>query len=554
MGTKKNKSNYLVQGTILAAASIFARIIGMIYRIPLTRILGDEGNAYYGSANSIYSILLMISTFSLPLAVSKLVSEQLHKGQMKNAQKIFHCSMKFAVLCGGVISLLTFLLADVICGTIMRVDNAAYALRVISPAIFIFAIAGVYRGYFQGHETMIPTATSQVIEQIVNAFVSVIAAGLLFQYGLSLKDADASAAPAWGAAGGTVGTVVSVSVALIFLMIVYGSFQKGFKKQIAKDSTKKLDSDQAIYKAILITILPIVFSTLIYNLSPTLDQAIFNTILSGQGYTKEQYNTIYGIYLGKFYVLMNVPLALASCLAPSVVPALTAAMVDGNYKDAKIKVRNTMRYTMIITIPCAVGMAVLASPIMQLIFGDSHKLPAGIMQAGALMIVLFAISTLTTSILQGMGKMNIPLKNSAVALIIHVAVLILFLKQFRLNIYGVVYANTIFALVICVLNSMALKRYLHYRQEIRKTFLIPLISSGFMAIAAFVVYWIFDTLLNYIFIEAASNAIAAILGILAGATVYGFFLIKLKGVREHEILNLPKGVLMVSILKKIRFL
>lgn len=554
MGTKKNKSNYLVQGTILAAASIFARIIGMIYRIPLTRILGDEGNAYYGSANSIYSILLMISTFSLPLAVSKLVSEQLHKGQLKNAQKIFHCSMKFAVLCGGVISLLTFFFADVICGTIMRVDNAAYALRVISPAIFIFAIAGVFRGYFQGHETMIPTATSQVIEQIVNAFVSVIAAGLLFQYGLSLKDANASAAPAWGAAGGTVGTVVSVTVALIFLMIVYRSFQKSFKKQIAKDPAKKLDSDQAIYQAILITILPIVFSTLIYNLSPTLDQAVFNTILSGQGYTKEQYNTIYGIYLGKFYVLMNVPLALASCLAPSVVPVLTAAMVDGNYKDAKIKVRNTMRYTMIITIPCAVGMAVLASPIMQLIFSDSHKLPAGIMQAGALMIVLFAISTLTTSILQGMGKMNIPLKNSAIALVIHVVVLILFLKQFRLNIYGVVYANTIFALVICVLNSMALKRYLHYRQELRKTFLIPLISSGFMAIAAFVVYWIFDTLLNYIFIEAASNAIATILGILTGVIVYGFFLIKLKGVREYEILDLPKGEWLVSILKMIKFL
>lgn len=554
MGTKKNKSNYLVQGTILAAASIFARIIGMIYRIPLTHILGDEGNAYYGSANSIYSILLMISTFSLPLAVSKLVSEQLHQGQMKNAQKIFHCSMKFAVLCGGVISVLTFLLADVICGTIMRVDHAAYALRVISPAIFIFAIAGVYRGYFQGHETMIPTATSQVIEQIVNAFVSVIAAGILFQYGLSFRDSDASAAPAWGAAGGTIGTVVSVTVALIFLMIVYRSFQKGFKKQISKDSTKKLESDQAIYKAILITILPIVFSTLIYNLSPTLDQAIFNGILSGQGYTKEQYNTIYGIYIGKFYVLMNVPLALASCLAPSVVPALTAAMVNGNYKEAKIKVRNTMRYTMIITIPCAVGMAALASPIMQLVFNDTHKLPAGIMQAGALMIVLFAISTLTTSILQGMGKMNIPLKNSAIALIIHVVVLVLFLKQFRLNIYGVVYANTIFALVICVLNSMALKRYLRYRQELRKTFLIPLISSGFMAIAAYAVYWIFHTLLSYLFIDAASNAIAAILGILTGVMVYVFFLIRLRGVKEQEILTLPKGTRMVSVLKKIRFL
>lgn len=554
MGTNKSKSNYLVQGTILAAASIFARIIGMIYRIPLTHILGDEGNAYYGSANSIYSILLMVSTFSLPLAVSKLVSEKLHKGEMKNAQKIFNCAMKFAILCGGVISILTFLLADVICGGIMRVDNAAYALRVLSPAIFIFAVTGVYRGYFQGHETMIPTATSQVIEQIVNAIVSVVAANILFNYGLAAVTDDRSLAPAFGAAGGTSGTVVSVAVALIFLMIVYHSFQKKFKKQIAKDETKKMDSDQMIYKAIFVTILPIVFSTLIYNLSPTLDQAIFNAILSGQGYTKEQYNTIYGIYLGKFYVLMNVPLALASCLAPSVVPALTAAMVDGNYKDAKIKVRNTMRYTMIITIPCAVGMATLASPIMHLVFNDTHMLPAGIMQAGALMIVLFAMSTLSTSILQGMGKMNIPLKNSAAALAVHIVVLVIFLKQFRLNIYGVVYANTIFALIICILNAMAIKRYLRYRQEIRKTFIIPLISSAFMAIAAFVVHWVVNKLLYYIFIDYAANAVAAILGILAGVIVYVFFLIKLKGVREYEILNLPKGELIAGILKKIHFL
>lgn len=553
METNKKKSNYLVQGTILAAASIFARIIGMIYRIPLTNILGDEGNAYYGSANSIYSILLMVSTFSLPLAVSRLVSEKLHKGELKNAQRVFACAMRFAIVCGGVISIFTFLLADVICGGIMRVGNAAYALRVLAPAIFIFAIAGVYRGYFQGHENMIPTATSQVIEQIVNAVVSVVAANILFDIGLHASQ-DESYAPALGAAGGTAGTVVSVAIALIFLICVYRSFQKKFKKQVAKDETGRLDADAEIYRAIIVTILPIVFSTLIYNISPTLDQAVFNAILSGQGYTAAQYNTIYGIYLGKFYVLMNVPLALASCLAPSVVPALTAAMVERNYKDAKIKVRDTMRYTMIITIPCAVGMATLASPIMHLVFNDTHRLPAGIMQAGALMIVLFAMSTLSTSVLQGMGRMNIPLKNSAIALIIHIICLVLFLKQFRLNIYGVVYANTIFAAVICILNARAIRRYLRYRQEIKKTFIIPLIASAFMAVAAFVVHWVFNTVLNYLFIDFASNAIATILGILAGVAVYGFFLLKLRGVRESEILNMPKGEMITAILKKIHFL
>ena len=182
MENKENKSNYLVQGTILAVASIIARVIGMIYRIPLTNILGDEGNGYYTTANQIYTILLMISTFSLPLAVSKLVSERLHQGQYKNAQKVFHCAMRFSVIAGGVISLLTFFLAGVICGSIMKVDNASYALRVLSPAIFIFAIAGVFRGYFQGHESMVPTAVSQIIEQIINAFVSVIGAALLFRF------------------------------------------------------------------------------------------------------------------------------------------------------------------------------------------------------------------------------------------------------------------------------------------------------------------------------------------------------------------------------------
>ncbi len=554
MGTKKSKSNYLVQGTILAAASIFARVIGMIYRIPLTNILGDEGNAYYSCANSIYSLLLMISTFSLPLAVSRLVSEKLHRGEVKNAHKVFQCAMKFAAICGGVISLLTFALAGVITGGIMKVEGATYALRVIAPAIFIFAIAGVFRGYFQGHENMIPTATSQVIEQIVNAFVSVIAANSLFNYGLSMTSGDNAKALAYGAAGGTSGTVVSVTVALLFLVFVYQSYRKNVKRKMARDMTQKLDSDRVIYRAILATIVPIVFSTLIYNLSPTLDQAIFNTILGGQGYTEEQYNTIYGIYMGKFYVLMNVPLSLASCLAPSVVPALTAAMVDGDYTDAKRKVRDTMRYTMIITIPCAVGMAALASPIMQLIFSDSHKLAAGIMQAGGLMIVLFAISTLSTSILQGMGRMKDPLRNSAIALVIHVIVLVLLLKKFRLNIYGVVYANTLFAFIICILNAMAIKRRLHYHQELRKTFLIPLISSGVMAVAAIVVYWIFNSLLRLIFIDPAANAIGTILGVLTGIAVYLFLLIRLKGVREQEILGLPKGGWMVRVLRKIRFL
>lgn len=552
MGEKK-RSNYLVQGTILAAASIFARILGMLYRFPLANILTDEGNAYYQTANSIYTILLMISTFSLPLAVSKLVSERINLGQMKNAQKVFRCSMKFALISGGVVALLTFVLAGPIC-RIMKVDNAVYALRVLAPAVFIYAVVGVFRGFFQGHETMVPTAVSQVVEQIVHVVFALAGAILMVDYGKSLADAQPSHAYALGAAGATFGTTVSVAVSLVLLGILFAAYNKRFRRQTKADPTKKLEADRDIYIAIFMTILPVILSTVIYNITPTLDQAIFNSVLSAQGYTSSQYNTIYGIYSGKFYVLMNVPLVLASSLAPSVVPPLSAAMINGDYRDAKIKVRSVMRYTMIITIPCAVGFLAFGHPIMALVFGDWRQLPAGLMQAGSLMLIFFAVSTVSTAVLQGMSRMNEPVKNSAIALVIHVIVLYVFLKQFRLNIYGVVYANTVFALVVCILNSMAIKRHLHYTQEIRKTFLIPLIAATIMGIVSFAVYSLLNALLRILFIDSFSNAAALIIAVLIAVFVYAFFLIRLKGIRESEIADLPKGDLWVRILHKIRFL
>ena len=393
-----------------------------------------------------------------------------------------------------------------------------------------------------------PTATSQVIEQIVNAVISVVGAGVMMGIGTKMaeKSGDPNLGPAWGAAGGTFGTVASISVALLFLVVVYISYQRTFKRHLRKDPAKHLESDQAIYRALLVTIGPIVLSTLVYNIGTLIDQGIFNSVLASQGYSEKQYSTIWGIYSGKYRVLMNVPLCVASCLSPSVVPALTAAMADGNHKEAGIKVRDSIRYTMIITIPCAVGMAALASPIMQLIFGDAKSLTAGIMQQGALLIVLLALSTLSTGILQGLGEMKKPLYNTTFALVVQIVTLYLFLRVFRLNIYSVIYSNTIFALIICVLNAIAIGQKISYRQEIKKTFLIPLISSGVMGLAAIGIYQLFHLF--------AGNAISCILAVLAAMAVYGVLLVKLGGISEKELLGIPKGTLIVQILKKCRLL
>ena len=545
-----SKTNFLAQGTILVIASFVAKAIGMIYRIPLTHILGDDGNGYYSTANELYTIILMISSFSLPLAVSRLVAEREYAGEVKNSYRVLICSLRFAAVTGGILSILTFLLGGVITKYVMGVELASYALRVLAPAIFLFALTGVLRGFFQGHGTMVPTAISQIIEQVINAIISVAGAYVMLQYGLKLgeKKGDAELGTALAAAGGTFGTVASVGVALLFMIVIYLGYRNGFKRRMKKDKTRKRESDRAIYRAITYTILPIVLSTLVYNISTIIDQGVFNHILAGMGFTQKQYATVWGIYSGKFRVLMNVPLSIASCLAPSVVPALTEAMANNDLREAGLRTRDTIRYTMVFTIPCAVGMAALARPIMMMLYGnnDSLALAAGIMQSGALLTVLLALSTLTTGILQGLGEMQAPLVHAATAVAIHLGFLVLFVVKFKWNIYGVVYANIIFGLIICLLNARSIRKKLHYRQEIKKTFLVPVIAAGVMGIAAYLVHRVFNLF--------AGNTISTILAVCVGAIVYGICLVKLGGILEREIRRLPKGDLLADLLIRLNIL
>ncbi len=544
---KSNSKNYLVQGSILAVASIIAKIIGMIYRFPLTNTLGNEGNSYYSTANEVYNIVLMISSFSLPLAVSKLVSERIHKGEYKNAHRVFLCAMRFALIAGGALALLTYVFAGVITKYVLSIELAVYALRVLAPAIFVFAIVGVFRGFFQGYSNMTPTAVSQVIEQIVNAIFTVVCANIMYSYGVSLAQENGNEllGPAWGAAGGTFGTVVSITVAMLFMMFVYTVQKSTLKRQMRRDVTTHLESERAIYRTMILTIIPIVLSTLIYNISNVADQGVFNKVLLSQGYTEKQYTSIWGIYSGQFRVLMNVPLSLASCLAPSVVPSLTAAMARGDRGDARRKIRTSVRFTMIITIPCAVGMAALAKPILTMLYPSletGRPLAVGIMQAGALLIILYAFSTLTTGILQGLGKLQTPLINNAAALVIHFILLYVMLTAGNLNIYAVVWSNICFALIVSVLNAIAIARFLHYRQEWKRTFLIPVIVSIIMGAAAYLIYQLFHLVFG--------NTISVLFAILAGVATYGIGLISFKGITVEEIAALPKGHLIVRLLRK----
>lgn len=547
---KKSGNNFLVQGSILAAAAIIAKVIGLVYRIPLTNILSDEGNSYYSTANEIYAIVLMISCFNMPLAVSKLVSERVHKGEYRNAHKVFLCAIRFSLLSGGALALVTYIFAGFITKYLMSFELAVYGLRVLAPAIFISAILGIFRGYFQGYSTMVPTAVSQVIEQIVNAVITLICADIMYSYGTSLaaKENNASLAPAWGAAGATFGTVASITVALLFMMLVYTLQKKSLARNMRRDRTGKTEAEYVIYREIVRTIVPVILSTVIYNISNVVDQAIFNKALQAQGYASAQYGAIWGIYSGKFRVLMNVPLALASCLAPSIVPSLTAAMANRDRSDARHKIKMSIRFTMILTIPCAVGMACLAEPIITLLFHQETGVPlaVGIMQSGALMIIFYALSTLTTGILQGLGQLQKPLINCSIALALHFVVLYVLLTVANLNIYAVVYSNIFFALCVCILNAISIRRFIGYKQEWYRTFIVPGIVSMIMGAAAYIVYSAFHLF--------AGNAVSTVFAVAAGVLVYGIGMVSFRGITSEELAMFPKGHLIIKLLRRMGLL
>jgi len=302
--SKKNNgaSNALVQGSILAVASIISRIIGLIYRIPMQRILGDIGIGYYSTAFEIYNVMLIISSYSLPLAVSKMVSAQMAKKRRTATYQILKCALLFATISGTTVALILFFGGNFFATTLLNTPYSIFALRVLAPGLLVVAVLGVIRGFFQGLGTMMPSAVSQIIEQIVNAIVSVWAAYVLYRTGTRigavLGDKEHYAA-AYGAAGGTLGTVLGSVAALLFVVFIFAIYMKVFKRQMKRERNVRVSSFGYTMKILVITVIPVLLSTTIYNISGIIDQGIFKQVALLQGYTQNDIDVWWGVYTGK---------------------------------------------------------------------------------------------------------------------------------------------------------------------------------------------------------------------------------------------------------------
>lgn len=532
MGKKIRESSFVKQAAILAAAGILVRILGFLYKVPLTNMIGDEGNGIYSAGYYIYTFFLVMSSSGLPAAISKMVSEECSLGHYRNAHRIFKVSLVVAGVSGLLGSLVLFFGAGWF-SQIIKSPRSYYTLLTLSPTIFIVAVMAVFRGYFQGMNTTVPTAISQIIEQIFNAIFSVLLAWILIKKSVEL-----------GAAGGTAGTGIGALAGLLFIMFIYIILKPSIFKKIKRDKGKyRRESNREIAVNLVKIAVPIITGTAIFSMTNLIDMQMVMSRLTVHGaFTTTEAETLYGQLTGKYVTLTTLPVSISTAIATAVIPNIASSVIRNDKLAVKSKINTTLRLTMIISIPAAIGIGVLGDQILHLLF---PKYPGGgmMLKVGAISIIFLALSQIVTGVLQGVGKVYIPAINALVGALIKIPLNFFLIAMPNVNVLGAVISTIACYLVASILNLIALIRTTKVTPDFKGMLIKPLIASLGMALACYIFYTLIYTLIP-------SNTISTIIAIFVSMISYIILMVMLKGFDRKDLKLVPMGGKFINFLDK----
>ncbi|MCL1877640.1 MAG: polysaccharide biosynthesis protein, partial [Defluviitaleaceae bacterium] len=518
---------FVRQAAILAGASVFVRLLGFFYRVPLANLIGNEGDAFYSSAYSVYVLVLNLSSVFMIATISRLVSERIALGQFRNAHLLFKTAMVFSMCLGAAGSLVMFFGAGVIAELFFTAETVP-AIRALAPAVFIVSMLTVLRGYFMGMKTSVPTAVSQVVEQIFKVGVSLWLA-FLFYDAANLQESLPRAV-----AGAVAGTTVAASAALGVCAIIYFRAAKGLKNR--RDDAEFRESRRAQIGAIVKTALPIVAGFSVFAVSNILDISMANSRIYASGaFLQEEINAFVGQFTVRFVLLTTLPVSLSMALSAAVIPEITAAHTVGNYTDVREKTRLALRLAMFLSIPSAVGLAVLADPIINLLF-PLHPEGAFLLQVGAVSVVLLGLVHVSTGVLQGCGHVRLPVIAVLAGVLLKIPINYFLMAVPEINILGAVISTVVCFFVAATIILIMLRVKIGIFPDFIGTFLKPTIASAGMGIVCIGGYN-----LMRIF---TGNAAATIVALGAGVLSYVILMTLIRGFGERELnaLPIPAGV------------
>ena len=506
----------------MAAASLMVRLIGFIYRLPLTVLIEDTGNALYNAAYYIYAFAITITSGALPAAISKLVSERIALGKYGDAHELFKTAMMGAAILGGVVALFMFLSAGWL--TQLRFFNypgAVYAVRVLAPTLFFVALLAVFRGYFQGMNTMIPTAISQVVEQLFNAAFSLWLAHVFFR-GLRVEHAAAGAA-----AGTGIGVVVGLIVVIGFYMLVARNIRV---RAVGSNHTQFLNGGAENRKfqirALVQTALPIIIGMGIYQIATIIDLGMAGDRIMASGYfTEDEIVVMVGQFTGKFLLLTTLPVSLSVALNQAVIPDISSSNATLDRVAVKHKINTALRISMTLSIPAVVGLSVLADPILRLLFPTQ---PDGgwLLRYGSISIIFLALVQVSSGALQGIGKVMLPVTAALGGVLIKIPVNWILLAIPQINILATVISTIVCYVVAATINMVFLYKQTGVKPDYIGAFIKPAFAAFGMGLFCFITHHIVGLI--------APDRVATIFSLCLGVPVYLLLMWMIGGFPNHD--------------------
>ncbi|WP_317856336.1 polysaccharide biosynthesis protein [Chakrabartyella piscis] len=537
----KKKGSFVKQAAILAFAGLLVRFLGFVYRVPLTNMIGDEGNGIYSAGYYIYTFLLILSSAGLPAAISKMVSERIATKEYRNAHRVFQSAMVVSGGMGLLFAIILFVFGQEI-ANFANTPESYYCILTLAPTLFIVAIMSVFRGYFQGMNTMVPTAISQIIEQIFNAFFSVYLAYLFLSVGVAAGEKNIQ----MGAAGGTAGTGVGALAGLLVVLFSYSLIRKDILKRKSRCKQKFEESHIDVAKILIHIAVPIIAGTAVFSITNLVDMNMVIVLLEKGGYTHTEAVSLYGQLSGKYVTLTTLPVAISTALATAVLPSLASSMKKKERSQVRRKIKLTYRISMIISMPAAVGIGVLGTQIIEMLFPYASD-GGMLLTVGAASILFLALCQTATGILQGTGHIQIPVIGAILGAITKIVLNYILIPIPELNVLGAILATTGCYLVASAFDVTMVSRVTGVPFAWLRSFFLPLLGASAMGIGAYGIY-------HGLYYASQNNTIATLVAIVIAMGIYGVVMLLIGGIRKEDISVLPKSDLIIGILQKCHLL
>ncbi len=539
---------------ILVAANLLVKVIGALFKIPITNLLGNEGMGYFSSAYTIYSGLFTVATAGLPVAIAKMIAESTAHGNLRELKRTHGVSYILFAFVGVVGSAVLFFGAD---DFIKAYGDNSLCIKIVAPALFFVAIMSVYRGFFQGLSDMYPTAISELIESGTKLLLGYLAAYIFLKKGL-----------VFGAAGAISGVTAGSVFGCVFLITMF--FKKRKKIYASLDGSLKPPSYISIFGRLMGVALPVTVSASVFTITNLIDvfqigrrlsliadkipqeqidrciKYMDKAIAASGDKTAAIVNSLYGMYTAKVITMLNLLPAIVVAVCLPLVPAIARSFASKDYSGVSKTTQMSVKFTVIFSLPGAVGIGILSDPILRTLFGSNDA--SFLLRLITPAIVSVSLVLVTNAILQATGNVIVPVINIAVAGITKVIINYFLLVIPGININGVAIGTSVCYLIYMTLNLYYVIKVAKPNFSIYEIAVKPIISASVMGIAVFAVNGV---LTRFLGISRLASIICTAVGIGIGGIIYLIMLFVTETLKEEEIRELPKGDKIVETLSEI---